>query len=405
MYETISINQGKSQIINRSLILSLLRQEGVCSRATLARLSGLKQATITNIAGELIQCGLVVETGLISGEKNRRSIGVTLNDERYKVIGIRMTRSAFYLCLAGLSGRLYSIHEYGISPRESVSSILTCIRMAIQKTAQQHPETEILSACIAVPGPYREREDRLLFVTELDGWKDYPVRETLSLGLDLPLYVINDANASAFAQLWYRSKDQGVENMVYVLAGQGVGCGMIVDGKLILGQQGIAGEFGHSSINFNGPPCACGNRGCLEKYCSMTALRERISELLRSGRSSCLTEIRLTTQAITAAVRAGDHVACEAYRQVCGFLATGIVGLVNQLNPGRVIIGDELAEIHAGILLDVVRRRIENNVNPLMIRNVSIEVNQLHESPSLLGASAYAAHQELSNPVRLLSCG
>ncbi len=79
--------------------------------------------------------------------------------------------------------------------------------------------------------------------------------------------------------------------------------------------------------------------------------------------------------------------------------------MVNQLNPGRVIIGNGLAEIHPGILLDVVRRWVENYVNPLVIRNVSIEVNQLHESPSLLGASAYAAHQELSNPVRLRSCG
>ena len=74
-----SINQERSQWINRALILNLLRQEGICSRATLSRLSGLKQATITNIAGELIQCGLVVETGLIAGAKGRRSIGVTLN--------------------------------------------------------------------------------------------------------------------------------------------------------------------------------------------------------------------------------------------------------------------------------------------------------------------------------------
>ena len=102
-----SINQERSQLINRALILNLLRQEGICSRATLSRLSGLKQATITNIAAELIQCGLVVETGLIPGEKGRRSIGVTLNDARYKVIGISMTRDQFYVDLVGISGKVY----------------------------------------------------------------------------------------------------------------------------------------------------------------------------------------------------------------------------------------------------------------------------------------------------------
>lgn len=81
-------------MINRALVLNLLRQEGLCSRATLARLSGLRQATITNIIGGLIHSGLVVETGLLAGEKNRRSIGLTLNDERFQVIGVHIARDA-----------------------------------------------------------------------------------------------------------------------------------------------------------------------------------------------------------------------------------------------------------------------------------------------------------------------
>ena len=112
-----SINQERSQWINRALILNLLRQEGICSRATLSRLSGLKQATITNIAGELIQCGLVVETGLIAGAKGRRSIGVTLNDARYKVVGIRMTRDQFYVSLVGISGKMYEIGPIALKRR------------------------------------------------------------------------------------------------------------------------------------------------------------------------------------------------------------------------------------------------------------------------------------------------
>lgn len=126
-----SINQERSQLINRALILNLLRQEGICSRATLSRLSGLKQATITNIAAELIQCGLVVETGLIPGEKGRRSIGVTLNDARYKVIGISMTRDQFYVDLVGISGKVYETRSFEISQTEDPQSVLSRIRTAI----------------------------------------------------------------------------------------------------------------------------------------------------------------------------------------------------------------------------------------------------------------------------------
>ena len=225
-----SINQERSQLINRALILNLLRQEGICSRATLSRLSGLKQATITNIAAELIQCGLVVETGLIPGEKGRRSIGVTLNDARYKVIGISMTRDQFYVDLVGISGKVYETRSFEISQTEGPQSVLSRIRTAILQLQQDYADSELLAACLAMPGPYLEDLDRLLFVTELSGWQNFPIRAVLSEGVGMPIYVLNDAKASAFAQLWSRWQEPAVQNMAYILAGQGVGCGMISDG-------------------------------------------------------------------------------------------------------------------------------------------------------------------------------
>ena len=183
----------------------------------------------------------------------------------------------------GLSGKLYGRWEHPIALNEEGVVVLSQVRTAIQEILRENPDIEMLAAGIALPGPYQEKEDRLLFVTGVPGWKGCPVRETLSKGLDLPLYILNDANAGAFAQLWYNSGDVKAQNMVYILAGEGIGCGMIVNGKLLLGQQGIAGEFGHSSIQFDGPPCACGNRGCLEMYASMRALRGRIVEQLQNG--------------------------------------------------------------------------------------------------------------------------
>ena len=398
-----SVNQEKIQMINRALVLNLLRQEGLCSRATLARLSGLRQATITNIIGGLIHSGLVVETGLLAGEKNRRSIGLTLNDERFQVIGVHIARDAWRISCMGLSGKLYGRWEHPIALNEEGVVVLSQVRTAIQEILRENPDIEMLAAGIALPGPYQEKEDRLLFVTGMPGWKGCPVRETLSKGLDLPLYILNDANAGAFAQLWYNSGDVKAQNMVYILASEGIGCGMIVNGKLLLGQQGIAGEFGHGSIQFDGPPCACGNRGCLEMYASMRALRGRIVEQLQNGALSRLDRGHLTANALAQAVQKGDHVACEAYRQVCSFLAMGIVSLINQLNPGKIVMGGRLAEIHPGLLLDTIYKEIESRTHSLLVGKITLEVNQLHPSPSLLGAGAYAAYQELSHPEHLLT--
>lgn len=102
---------------------------------------------------------------------------------------------------------------------------------AVEDTLAQS-ETKIAAACMAMPGPYHEDRDCLFFVTELSGWQNYPIRATLTKGLDLPFLVVNDANASAFAQLWYHGQEPATQNMLYVLAGQGVGCGIISEGAL-----------------------------------------------------------------------------------------------------------------------------------------------------------------------------
>lgn len=396
-----SINQEKSQAINRALIIDLLRQQGVCSRATLAHLSGLKQATITNIIAECIASGLVVETGLMSGSKGRRSIGITLNEEHCHVIGIRMTRSAFYLCLAGLSGKPHRIQEYPIAPGEPVQITLPRIRRAVEETLAE-ADSKIAAACMAMPGPYHEDRDCLFFVTELAGWQNYPIRATLTEGLELPFLIVNDANASAFAQLWYHGQEPATQNMLYVLAGQGVGCGIISEGHLVVGQRGLAGEFGHNSIDFNGLPCECGNRGCLEKYCSTLVLRNRIRNRLAVGETSKLRADALTTEALAHAVAQEDPVACEEYDRVCDFLSIGITNLINQFNPGLIVIGDELAEIAPDRMLKTVRARVGESVNALTSGEVTIEVNRLPGSPVLLGAAAFAAESVLSDPGKLI---
>lgn len=94
---------------------------------------------------------------------------------------------------------------------------------------------------------------------------------------------------------------------------------------------------------------------------------------------------------------------CEAYRQVCSFLAMGIVSLINQLNPGKIVMGGRLAGNPSGLLLDTIYKEVESRTHSLLVGKITLEVNQLHPSPSLLGAGAYAAYQELSHPEHLLT--
>ncbi len=389
-----SFNQEKIQIVNRCLVLDLIRQQIICSRSTLASLSGLRLMTITNIINELMSCGLVVETGLMNGNRGRRSIGLKLNDDKYKVIGIRMTRSVFYVGLFGLSGQIYQKKKYIVSHNEDVEVTIARIRSAIQLTLNENMDCFILSAAIAIPGPYREDIDRLLFVTELPGWQNYPIKEALTKNLEIPLYIINDADASAFSQYWYRNK----RYLLYVLAGQGIGSGLVVEGKLARGSTGLGGEFGHTTINFNGPKCQCGNHGCIEKYCSLLVLYENIKTRLKTKEPSCLSIDNITTETISEAVKNGDPIACEEYKKVCCLLSIGIVNLVNQFNPEIIVLGDELTQIEPGLLLSIVNDKIQQCTQLLVQKNLTVEINPLSESPSLLGAGAIAAQHIIDDP-------
>ncbi len=383
-----SFNQKKTQIVNRSLVIDLIRQQKICSRTTLAALSGLKQTTITNIINELMDCGLVLETGLMSGEKGRRSIGLKLNDEHYKVIGVHMTRSAFYVGLFGLSGKLYWKRKYDVSNGENVEVTIARIRSSILITLNENKDCTILAVTMAMPGPYREDIDRLLFITELPGWQNYPIRENVTKDLKIPMYIVNDADASAFSQYWYRNK----RYLIYVLAGQGIGSGLVVDGKLVRGSTGLGGEFGHTTINFDGPECSCGNHGCIETYCSLLVLYKNIEARLRENSPSTLSLENITLQTVAFAVRNKDPIACEEYRKVCDFLSLGIVNLVNQFNPEIIVLGDELAQIDPSLMLSIINRKIEQCIQPLMRKGLTIEINPLTDCPSLLGAGAIAAH-------------
>ena len=297
---------------------------------------------------------------------------------------------------------MYGVKQYKIGPKENVQITITRIRTAIYTMLQENTDTEIPVVCMAMPGPYYEERDSIFFVTELAGWHNFPIKDALTKDFTVPIQIVNDANAGAFAQLWYRSKEYGIRNMIYVLAGQGVGCGMITDGKLVLDHRGLAGEFGHNTINFNGPRCECGNYGCLEKYCSFIVLCENIEKRIRNGESSMLTPDDLSTAKISEAVRAGDTVAREEYEKVCGFLAIGIINLINQFNPGLIVIGDELTQVDGELLLSIVQKRVHDCVNPLIYNEIVIELDSMPENPVLMGAAAIAAQQVLSDPGKLM---
>ncbi len=238
---------------------------------------------------------------------------------------------------------------------------------------------ELRSVGVAAPGPL-DRERGTCSPHNLPGWRDVPLRDALADALGLPVHLENDANAAALAE-WRFGAGRGARTVVYLSMSTGVGGGLVLDGRLHRGASGNAGELGHVPVAWDGEPCACGQRGCLEAYAGGAAwarhLREHAPE---GGRVLALAGSRdaLAPEHLLAAAREGDAFACEELDRWNGFLARGITGLVYALDPDVVILGTIAAAAGEALCLGPVRSRVRARLWP-------VQAAKLRVVPAALG--------------------
>ena len=382
-----SINYNDMQEMNRYLIIKLLMQLGVCSRVELSKLSGLKQATITNIINDFIKIGLVSEIGSKNGSKGRRSIAISLNSDRYKFIGVRLTRKYISIGLFDIIGKHYFLNKYKFDVNDGVKNTLHIIENAVYDVLDKYSKYNILAIGITLPGPFI-RTTGTISVNEFPGWEQVLVEEYFNNVFKIPVFFEHDAKAGVMAG-WYLNKYNNTnKTFAYIIAGHGIGVGVIVDGKLIRGSTGTFGELGHTSINFDGPLCQCGNRGCLENYCSTISLSRRIKKRLESGEKSDL-KYDFEFFDIVDAYKNKDSIVCEEINKNTEYLSIGIINLVNLVNPDVIVIVDEMVHFGDDFLI-TLKENIKNRIMPDLYDNLDIRLGSKYDDEVLVGASIVA---------------
>jgi glucokinase len=229
-------------------------------------------------------------------------------------------------------------------PDAVVDNVIRMAHEAIDEVLARtgHGREGILGVGIGCPGPLDQERGIVVTAPNL-GWADYPVRDRIASGLGLPAALDNDANCATLGE-WWLGAGRGVRHLAGVTLGTGIGGGLIVDGKLVRGACGTAGEIGHTTIDLNGRRCACGNYGCLEAYASGPNIAARAREGVESGRDSVLLELvdgdpeRITAVTVYDALLAGDKHAQEVMLETAKVLGAGIANVVNVLNPEMVVI-------------------------------------------------------------------
>lgn len=386
-------NQENIQDMNRTLLLHLLRKEGVCARAHLANLSQLKQATVTNIVSDFIDWGLVKEVGFLVGSKGRRSIGISVNNDDFGVLAIRLARKNYTVGVADLSGNLVEKKRVDLDVNQHPKVTFESIIRDAGELMLKSDARKIMAIGMAIPGPYSEKRGRIELMTGVLGWNEIPIKETLQEIFKIPVFVEQDANAGALAQYWHNDEDYKNGVVVYIAVGQGVGAGIINNGELLKGCIGVAGEIGHTSIAYDGPRCACGNYGCLENYCSSIAFTKEVNKRLRPKKDYSFREI-------SQLLKQGDARVEEIFLEACDRLSIGVVNIVNSFNPSVIVIGDEMAHILPAVMLGRIKENVSKRVLPEIYANMDITMSVVSNDSMAHGAAVVAINDIFNYPLK-----
>lgn len=374
-------NQESIQASNKALLLELLRSEGECSRAELAKLSGLQPATVTNIVNGFITCGIVEETGLVSGARGRRAISLRITDKKFAVLAIRITRRGFSTGVFTLNGVPVAISSHTYPTSSSAEELVDFIAASANGIIAQAEMYTILRAGIAVPGPYNIRQSKIMLMTGSVDWSTIDLKSAFAEKLGMGVSVIHDASAGALCIYWTNKDVSRADTLLYVSVGQGVGGGILMKQEILNGSRGYAGEMGHMTVDRHGIRCECGNRGCLEKYASSRALVEAVSK--EYGR-------QLTFAQTAELIRSGDPAALAHFDQVCEALTVGIISMMNCLDPDKIIFGDEVSQILPDRFISNIRNGVAARSLPAIHSNLNLLVAEPDVDAELTGAGVAA---------------
>lgn len=317
-----------------SLVFTTVLSQGPLTRTEIARRTALSSAAVTKAVRPLMEAGYLVED---VDEAARPALGrpanpVRVDGGRALFIGVKVTGDEIIAVLADLCCRIRVARHVPLTDREP-EAVLPSITALVREllTEADGFGVRVRGLGIAVSGDVDRVEGVVRYSPFLE-WRDVPLAEIVGTATGLPVTVDNDVRALTVAEHWFGA-GAGLSDFALVTVGAGIGCGLVVHGQVVSGAHGVAGEIGHLSIDPLGPPCHCGNNGCVEAIAADPAI-------LRGVRTATGRSVATAADALELA-RGGDPGARQVYATAGEAIGRAIGSVVNVLGPERVIISGE----------------------------------------------------------------
>lgn len=381
---------------NRCVVLQTMLERREISRIDLSRITELNKATITNITREFIERGIVEEIGAIEASNGRRTAGLSLKMDEVVTITLRVYQNEIQAAICNIHSRLEEYQQVGCIPNGDGRIILKELEKHTRRLLNycRDNHKKILGIAVATLGWVFSGKStgysRHVYADCFPELSDIDIQKEMEKRFPgYRVIVDHDANMSALAE-WREllKADEHVESMLNIVCGIGFGGGIVINGELFRGKNGVAGEVGHMGINCNamaygGSSTRRGYHSVFEDYASPLALRESIKERLFEYPNTSLTE-HSGFDEIYQCYEQEDELAVWAVTRQARYLAYGITGLVFVLNPDVIILGDEI--IHSEKFLHTLHRFMKEYLPKVFHDELDIRISTLKRNSILKGA-------------------
>lgn len=377
--------------VNRRIVLNMIRANQVISRAELARKTGLQRSTVSLITEQLIAEKWIAEGMVGYSPRGRKPRYLRLNVDRVGVVGINIRPTWTTIALADLNAN-FQAQETVRTPATPQLFVEDACRR-INALRQSHPQIACEGIGVCLPGRVDFRTQSLVFAPNL-GWQDVDLKSPLEACTGLPVVLENAANACALSEMWFGQRENS-RDLAIVTVSEGIGTGIVVNGQLLNGATGLAGEFGHVTIDEQGPVCKCGNRGCWEVFASNTAAIGYYRQLTSHRRPTDPALPEPTFDDLLRLTELGDPRASQALDRMAQYLGAGIAMLIAGLEPAAIVIVGEVTRAWqriGPIIKETVERR-----NPLQ-KSVQICPADDALQPRLRGTVALILQKHFGAP-------
>lgn len=259
---------------------------------------------------------------------------------------------------------------------------------------------DVKAVGIGAPGSINSDEGEVIFSPNLE-WKNVPLKKSLEKILNVPVFVNNDCNVSAFG-VFDAELGAEPESMIGIFIGTGIGGGIIINRKLYSGFSKTAGEIGHMVIDVNGPKCGCGNYGCFEALASRKAIFNKIHTAINEGQKTILLDLldgkleNMRSGDLRRAIKRGDEFVRNVVEQSAKYTGIAVANLINILNPAVVALGGGVIEALENEMMPIITDVASKYAFPGSMVNTKIISSKLGDSAGIIGAAALA--KSSSNP-------